>query len=189
MLDTTPTSLTLHDLAQLVDAAELKYALDEKSESIRLGFGMDHYRDQDGDAHVAIRLSLDDNGTFLSIDAPWLYHLSQAAHRTSFIKALAEVNYSIKLVQFGYDPGDQEEVRACMQLYLVDVKPSPEFIKFYAVELARKVDYCHRLLGPVFAEGKPALKALRARRMRPIEAPPSDKPDQSDDDCRSGEAA
>lgn len=189
MPETHTTSITLHDLAQLLDAAELKYALDEKSESIRLGFGMDHYRDQDGDSHVDIRLSLHDNGNFLSIDAPWLYRLSQAAHRTSFIKALAEVNYSIKLVQFGYDPGDQEEVRACLQLYLVDTKPSPEFIRFYAVELARKLDYCHRLLGPVFTEGRPALKALRARRMRPIETPQSGKPGPSGADCRSGEVA
>jgi hypothetical protein len=170
MPDTPDTSLALKDLADLLDKAELRYTHAPDSDVLRVTFSSDHYVDETGDKRICIFLTVQPDEQLVVADIPWVYRLEDARDKQAARKALLYVNFSVKAAHFGVDPEDRNEVRARAEIWLKGVVPSGEFIGAALGRLAGQVDYCARLLGPVWRGGKKELRALIERNMRPAPA-------------------
>lgn len=170
MSDTPNNSMALKELSELLDKAQIRFVHVPESEILRVNFGCDHYRDEDGDKCIGIFLTVQPDEHLIVADIPWAYRLEDARDKRAARKALLFVNYAIKAVHFGVDPDDGNEVRARAELWLRGITPTAEFLDASLNRLAGQFDYAARLLWPVWRGGKPELDALIEREMRAADA-------------------
>jgi hypothetical protein len=163
------SKLALRDIAELLDRAKLRFTLDAEERYIRTTFATDHYRDDEGAARVAMYLTIRDAGELLLIDLPFLYRLSEARDKGAARKVLLYTNYSIKSVVFCVDPGDADEVRMRLEVWLEGTQLTAPFLKAQLGRVAAQIDYCDRLIRPVWKRGRRELRALMSRNMRPMQ--------------------
>ncbi len=163
------SKLALRDVAEILDRAKLRFTLDAEERYIRTTFTTDHYRDDDGAARVAMYLTVRDQGELLLVDLPYLYRLSDARDKGAARKVLLYSNYCIKSVVFCVDPGDADEVRMRLEVWLEGTQLTAPFLKAQLVRVAAQIDYCDRLIRPVWKRGRRELRALIARNMKPVQ--------------------
>ena len=178
MDQTESSKRKLHRSAELLEKAGLKFRLEPEPGYIQLNFETEHYRDRDGDKSLPLYLSFRDEGELLLVESPWLYRLAEARSRGAARKALLFANYSIKSMQLSVDPSDDDEVRARLELWQTGVDLGEEYLHSHLSRLVMQVDYCDRLLRPVWTGGKRELKRLVAREMRPS-SPEHERPAKS----------
>lgn len=168
----------LHRSAELLEKAGLKFRLEPEPGYIQLNFETEHYRDRDGDKSLALYLSFRDEGELLLVEAPWLYRLADARSRGAARKALLFANYAIKSMQLSVDPSDDDEVRARLELWQPGVDLGEDYLHSHLARLAMQIDYCDRLLRPVWTGGKRELRRLVASNMR-VSVPDHERPAKS----------
>ena len=164
------SKLALRDVAELLDRAKMRFTLDAEERYIRTTFTTDHYRDDEGAARIAMYLTIRDEGELLLVDLPYLYRLSEARDKGAARKALLYSNYSIKSVVFCVDPSDADEVRMRLEVWLEGTQLTAPFLKAQLGRVAAQIDYCDRLIRPVWKRGRRELRALLARNMKPVHA-------------------
>ncbi len=154
------TPMPFAELVKLCQATGLRCQVNEQAGFVTFLINTESYRSPVGNECVGINVCAHDNEP-LTIWAPWVYRLSHAVDRTSFICALSEVSYRTNLVSYTYDPEDQQEVRVSLQLHMIDFKPSARFIGSHVLWLARAIDARHSALAKVAAFGARVLPEFR----------------------------
>jgi hypothetical protein len=152
--------LRFSELIQLCEATGLHMRVNNEAKFVSLFMDPESYRSPVGNECAVVNVCTTETG-LLTIWAPWVYRMSQAVDRGSFLCALAEVSYRTNTVSYYYDPGDQQEVKASLQVYMIDFKPSPRFIASHVQWLAALIDARHEALARVAAFGARALPAFR----------------------------
>jgi len=167
MPDSPDTCLALRELAELLDGAELRYTHSPESGVLRVSFASDHYVDDSGNKRISIFLSVHPEEQLIVADIPWAYRLEHARDKHAARKALLYVNYAMKAVHLGVDPGDRDEVCARAELWLKGITPSSDWIRAALNRLAGQFDLSARLLQPVWRGGRRELRKLVERGMQP----------------------
>jgi hypothetical protein len=179
----------LHRLAAALDKAGLRFSLDEELQCIQLAFQSEHYLDREGRKSIGMFLSVADGGDLILVEVPFAYRLSEARSRGAARKAILYANFSLKSIQFGIDPDDEDEVRARIELWQIGIDLTPEYIHSHLDRLACQLDYCDRMLRPVWKHGRSELRKVVARKMRPRERRKGSTEDMSGNGrARSGDA-
>ena len=109
---------TLSQITDLLDAEDLRYRT-RGDDTVLTGFsGLPHYRDADGDAHLAVVIQLHEGGEYVQVFAPHAYVvLGEAVGPV--LAACAQIQWRTKLIRFSYDPSDGE-LRPTVELPLED---------------------------------------------------------------------
>ncbi len=116
-------AIELDDLKRLLDKEELRYFVAPDRPAIMVGFaGMfGHYQ-------VVLTLELD--GTFLQFRTVRYLHCPQDnPHLLAVLKVLGHIDYTIRLVKFGWDPADGEIVGYVDEWVMDDTLSQAEFSK------------------------------------------------------------
>lgn len=110
-------AMKLEDLKKLLDKEGLRYFVAPDRPAIMLGFSgvFGHYQ-------VVVTLELD--GTFLQFRTVRYLHCPQDhPHLLAVLKVLGHIDYTIRLVKYGWDPADGEVV-GYVDEWVMDGKPS-----------------------------------------------------------------
>lgn len=96
--DQVGTSAT--EIAGHLDALGLRYSQpDDQPNTFHLIFGVEHYRNPDGDDALFIVLVVEEGGDYLQIFAPGAFTVP-AEHAPAFAQACAAIQFRTKLIQF-----------------------------------------------------------------------------------------
>ena len=110
---------TLDAIAKFMDAQDLKYEVQREKNRIITGFKMKSYRDSAGRGNVVLLVELQEDGEYLIVSAPRLYHHKEDQHLAAVLQACLWVCYATKGFQYEYDYRDGE-IRAVVEIPLED---------------------------------------------------------------------
>ena len=100
---------------------DIEHQVKEEHNHIQTGSATRIYCDENGDHGVHIVISLEEDGEFVRIIVPNLYHDESPDHLFAILQTCMQANRAMKMVQFEYDASDGE-IRLEMQLPLEDAK-------------------------------------------------------------------
>ena len=117
-------SLTLTELAQLLDDAKLRYRT--KEDVLQLYFATDIYENRAADDCLVVYVGLEEDGEFIRVMSPGTYLLPTDASpetKEAVRRTLLQINFESKLHRYEYDQADGE-IRLCADLPLEDAVPT-----------------------------------------------------------------
>ncbi len=105
---------TFEHVAALLTAADIKFDPDEDRRMLRTAWMRD-------DVPVSLIILLYEDGELLQLRAPGLLVATDDTKKPLLFRAMLQMAYEIRLVQFEYDPGDGE-VSTCIDIALEDAQ-------------------------------------------------------------------
>jgi len=118
------------------------YHFDEEQQLLVTGFRTEHYTNANGEKGLPVIIKLEENGEFLKVFSPAVYHLEPGPHQLSVFLALLQICWRTKMLQYEYDPSDGE-IRAIIEFPLEDAELTErQFMRivFSLVELVDRYD-------------------------------------------------
>jgi hypothetical protein len=152
-------SLTLEQLQQLADQADLRYFVDPKRALLLLGArGLQQT--------FQITLALEDDGLLLQFRTIDNLHCpADHPHLSAVLKVLGAVNYRMRLLKLGWDPSDGEIV-AYADLVLMDGTLGVEQLKYLFHGFFAALDAAHRRVKQTLETGEDPGDEDRAAMLR-----------------------
>ena len=141
---------TLEQISQFLDSQELRHKVLE--ERILTGFGTQKYIDEDGDYHLKMVVSLEEEGEFFKVYSPGCYRYAGEEHRLAILQTLLMVSWRSKMVQFEYDELDGE-IRAVIEYPLEDSSLTERQLMRSVIALVQIIDHYHPVISLALAEG------------------------------------
>ena len=112
---------SLQTIQEYLSENEIEHHVKEEHNHIQTGTATRIYRDENGNYGVHIIIALEEDGEFVRIIVPNLYHDDSPDHLVAILQTCMQANRTMKMVQFEYDASDGE-IRLEMQLPLEDAK-------------------------------------------------------------------
>lgn len=132
---------TIDEVAAFLEAKELRFRK-ARPNVIAVGFGgLDNYRDEDGDAQLAVFIELDEDGEYIKIFAPKAYVIPPEK-AGPVLQLCAMIQWRTKLVQFEYDASDGE-LRPIVEFPLEDAHLTAQQLHRCVAGLVQIVDEFH----------------------------------------------
>ncbi len=128
----------------------LKFTLAE--DYLRTSFITDNYRDLDGDPSVFLVIKLEEDGEYFKLIAPHLYHCGGTPSDDAAFRALLEVSWKTKLIQFEYDEADGE-IRGIVEFPIEDSTLTRRQLMRCVNGIVRIIDEYHPVVERAFATG------------------------------------
>jgi hypothetical protein len=141
---------TLEQVSQFLDSQELRHKVLE--ERILTGFGTQQYLDEDGDYHLKMVVSLEEEGEFFKVYSPGCYRYDGEEHRLAILQTLLMVSWRSKMVQFEYDASDGE-IRAVIEYPLEDSSLTERQLMRSVIALVQIIDHYHPVIALAISEG------------------------------------
>lgn len=143
---------TLEQISEYLDSEGLQYRIDEERSVIFTGFGTEQYLDKDGDHHLNMVISLEEEGEFLKIFTPQCYLARDETNRPALLQTLLMVSWKTKMIQFEYDDSDGE-IRAIIEFPLEDAELTRRQLLRSVQALVQIVDKYHPVIYKALREG------------------------------------
>ena len=115
-------STTIDEVVSFLSDEGLRYSHAEGNDYLRTGFTTKKYVDVDGDKHLHVVISVEEQGKYIKIAAPTAYrfhHDGTSFHKLALFQTLVQICHMTKMVQFEYDP-DDGEIQAIVEFALED---------------------------------------------------------------------
>ncbi len=109
---------SLERIRTIFEQAEIKFDVDEDADLIRTVWVRDG-------APVTLLAFLLESGELVQLRAPVLLRAEDDANKPLLFRAMLQMAYEMRLVQFEYEPQD-EEVSTCVDIPLEDAELTPE---------------------------------------------------------------
>lgn len=109
---------TIEKVTDILRRADIKYDLDSETGMVRTVW-------QRNDAHITLLVFLLEAGELLQLRAPALLRATDDATKPLLFRAMLQMAYEMRLVQFEYDPVDGE-VSTCVDIGLEDASLTDE---------------------------------------------------------------
>ena len=129
----------------------LKHRIDQDKDVIITGFGTEQYVDKDGENHLGMVISLEEDGEFLKIFTPQCYSALDETNRPALLQTLLMVSWKTKMIQFEYDDSDGE-VRAIIEFPLEDAELTRRQLLRSVQALVQIVDKYHPVIYRLFVK-------------------------------------
>jgi hypothetical protein len=97
-------AVTLDQLEQFLVARNLKYR--REKDRVVTGFRSTHFRDDRGQAGIAIAVRVDEDGRYVEFIAPGLYCSRGCRQTAALFQTLLEITMRTKMIRFELDPTD-----------------------------------------------------------------------------------
>ncbi|MFW5739879.1 MAG: hypothetical protein ACOC1F_05895 [Myxococcota bacterium] len=107
-------STTLSHIEAIFERSSIKYDTDEEANLIRTIWVRD-------EAPVTMLLFLLEDGELVQLRAPLLVRVQEDTHKPVVLRAMLQMAYEMRLVQFEYEP-DDGEVSTCIDIALEDAE-------------------------------------------------------------------
>ena len=143
---------TLEEISGYLDSEGLKHRIDQDRNVIITGFGTEQYVDKDGENHLGMVISLEEEGEFLKIFTPQCYSALDETNRPALLQTLLMVSWKTKMIQFEYDDSDGE-VRAIIEFPLEDAELTCRQLLRSVQALVQIVDKYHPVIYKALREG------------------------------------
>ncbi len=143
---------TLEQISGYLDSEGLKHRIDQERDVIITGFGTEQYVDKDGENHLGMVISLEEEGEFLKIFTPQCYSALDETNRPALLQTLLMVSWKTKMIQFEYDDSDGE-VRAIIEFPLEDAELTRRQLLRSVQALVQIVDKYHPVIYKALREG------------------------------------
>ncbi|HEY3353841.1 MAG TPA: hypothetical protein VGQ83_11375 [Polyangia bacterium] len=133
---------TYDTIRGFLDGPGCSYQFDEEQQVLVTGFKTEHYVNQDGEKGLPVIIKLEENGEFLKVFSPAIYHVESGQRQLGVFLALLHICWRTKMLQYEYDPADGE-VRAMIEFPLEDAELTErQFMRivFSLVELVDRYD-------------------------------------------------
>lgn len=143
---------TLEQISEYLDSEGLQYRIDQDRSVIFTGFGTEQYLDKDGEHHLNMVISLEEDGEFLKIFTPQCYSALDETNRPALLQTLLMVSWKTKMVQFEYDDSDGE-IRAMIEFPLEDAELTRRQLLRSVQALVQIVDKYHPVIYKALREG------------------------------------
>jgi len=143
---------TLEQISQFLTAEGLKHRIDTDRDVILTGFGTEKYIDKDGDHHLGMVISLEENGEFIKIFTPKCYSALDDTNRPALLQTLLMVSWKTKMIQFEYDDSDGE-IRAIIEFPLEDAVLTQKQLMRAVHGLVQIVERYHPVIYTALREG------------------------------------
>ena len=142
---------SISELSAFLDQHEIKHRAQDEN-TIVTGFGgLDHYRDADGEPHIALVIRLEEDGEYVKVFAPNAYTVT-LEDVGPVLQACAMIQWRTKLVQFEYDASDGE-LRPIVEFPLEDAPMTARQLMRCVSGLVSLVDHFHPVLSRALADG------------------------------------
>lgn len=143
---------TLEQISEYLDSEALKHRIDKDRDVIITGFGTEQYVDKDGEHHLGMVISLEEDGEFLKIFTPQCYSALDETNRPALLQTLLMVSWKTKMIQFEYDDSDGE-IRAIIEFPLEDAELTRRQLLRSVQALVQIVDKYHPVIYKALREG------------------------------------
>ena len=143
---------TLEQISEYLNSEDLKHRIDKDRDVIITGFGTEQYIDKDGEHHLGMVISLEENGEFLKIFTPQCYSALDETNRPALLQTLLMVSWKTKMIQFEYDDSDGE-IRAIIEFPLEDAELTRRQLLRAVQALVQIVDKYHPVIYKALREG------------------------------------
>lgn len=143
---------TLEQISEFLTAEGLKHRIDTNRDVILTGFGTEKYIDKDGDHHLGMVISLEENGEFIKIFTPKCYSALDDTNRPALLQTLLMVSWKTKMIQFEYDDSDGE-IRAIIEFPLEDALLTQKQLMRAVHGLVQIVERYHPVIYTALREG------------------------------------
>ena len=143
---------TLEQISEYLDSESLKHRIDEDRGVIITGFSTEQYMDKDGEHHLSMVISLEEEGEFLKIFTPQCYSALDETNRSALLQTLLMVSWKTKMIQFEYDDSDGE-IRAIIEFPLEDAELTRRQLLRAVRALVQIVDKYHPVIYKALREG------------------------------------
>ena len=97
---------------------DLRFMSFEERNFVALGFPTTHYLDKDGDNHVTVIISLEEEGEYIKFFVPRCY-VYRGPYKETLFQYLLMICFKTQMIQFEYDPEDGE-IRAIIEFPIED---------------------------------------------------------------------
>ena len=143
---------TLEQISEYLTSEGLKHRIDQDKDVIITGFGTEQYVDKDGENHLGMVISLEEDGEFLKIFTPQCYSALDETNRPALLQTLLMVSWKTKMIQFEYDDSDGE-IRAIIEFPLEDAELTHRQLVRSVQALVQIVDKYHPVIYKALREG------------------------------------
>ena len=143
---------TLEQISEFLTSENLKHRIDQERGVIITGFGTEQYLDKDGEHHLGMVISLEEDGEFLKVFSPQCYFALDATNRPALLQTLLMVSWKTKMIQFEYDDSDGE-IRAIIEFPLEDAELTRRQLLRVVQALVQIVDSYHPVIHKALSEG------------------------------------
>lgn len=144
---------TYDEIKGFLNELDFSFKHNEEKGYIATGFGTKNYRDEDNDDHCPVIIKIDENGEFLKIFSPGLYHYKKGPNKRAVFQSCLMVCYQTKMIQYEYDEEDGE-IRAIIEFPLEDAKLTQKQLKRILQGLIRIIDEYDKPIRTAIETGK-----------------------------------
>jgi hypothetical protein len=141
---------SISEIEQFFKEENLRYTLVE--DYVRTSFITDNYRDQDGERSMFLVIKVEENGEYIKLISPHLYHCSGPTAPAVF-RALLMICWKTKLLQFEYDDSDGE-IRGIIEFPLEDALLTRKQLMRCVNGIVRIVDEYHVVIERAMETGQ-----------------------------------